>query len=122
MHLTSLVLCIALIAQAGSEAASNGVSGDQAALIFSLLLLICGVVSIVGVSVSSTRPFSQHGIVHSLAIWAQLKPVDTTTSGSTARPPLAHPWTSALPLCLGSGPSPVKATHQPLIPQMLLRC
>ena len=45
-----------------------------------------------------------------------LKPVDTAAalgSGSTARPPLPQPWARALPLVLGSGPSPFEATRQP---------
>ena len=45
-----------------------------------------------------------------------LKPVDTAaalTSGSTTRPRLPQPRASALPLLLGSGPSPFEATRQP---------
>ena len=45
-----------------------------------------------------------------------LKPVDTAAalaSGSATRPPLPHPWASALPFLLGSGPSPFEATRQP---------
>ena len=34
-------------------------------------------------------------------------------SGSTTRPPLSQPWARALPLLLGSGPSPFEATRQP---------
>ena len=34
-------------------------------------------------------------------------------SGSTTRPPLPRPWARALPLLLGSGPSPFEATRQP---------
>jgi hypothetical protein len=44
-----------------------------------------------------------------------LKPVDTAAalaSGSTTWPPLSQPWARALPLFLGSGPSPVAASHQ----------
>ena len=45
-----------------------------------------------------------------------LKLVDTPAalgSSSTARPPLPQPWARALPLLLGSGPSPFEATRQP---------
>ena len=45
-----------------------------------------------------------------------LKPVDTAAalaSGSTTRPPLPQPRTSALPFLLGSGPSPFEASRQP---------
>ena len=45
-----------------------------------------------------------------------LKPVDTAAalaSGSTTRPPLPQPRARALPLLLGSGPSPFEATRQP---------
>ena len=45
-----------------------------------------------------------------------LEPVDTAAalaSGSTTRPPLPQPWASALPVLLGSGPSPFEATCQP---------
>ena len=34
-------------------------------------------------------------------------------SGSTTRLPLPQPWARALPLLLGSGPSPFEATRQP---------
>ena len=45
-----------------------------------------------------------------------LKPVEMTAalgSGSAPRPFMPQPWASALPLLLGSGPSPFEATHQP---------
>ena len=45
-----------------------------------------------------------------------LKRVEMTAalgSGSAPRPPLPQPWASALPLLLGSGPSPFEATRQP---------
>ena len=45
-----------------------------------------------------------------------LKRVDTAAAlgdGSTTRPLLPQPWASALPLLLGSGPSPFEATRQP---------
>ena len=45
-----------------------------------------------------------------------LKPVDTAAalaSGSTTRPPPPQPRASALPLLLGSGPSPFEASRQP---------
>jgi hypothetical protein len=43
------------------------------------------------------------------------KRVDTANalaSGSAPRPPLPQPWARALPLILGSGPSPFEATRQ----------
>ena len=43
-----------------------------------------------------------------------LKPVDTAAalgSGSTARPSLSQPRAKALPLILGSGPTPFEATR-----------
>ena len=45
-----------------------------------------------------------------------LQPVATAAalaSGSTTRPPPSQPWARALPLLLGSGPSPFAATRQP---------
>ena len=46
------------------------IEADGAASILSLLLLLIGVVSIITLSVTSTTPFSAHGVTLALTLWA----------------------------------------------------
>ena len=69
MHVLSVVLGVAFVAQVGSHAMDNQVHGDHFAAILSLVLLLIGVLGVLGTSASLRNPF-QNGIVTALILWA----------------------------------------------------
>lgn len=88
VHLLSIILSIALLAEGLDHANSNAVQNDGAALVLSCILLIAGVVTVLWLSLSSTKPFENHGLVLAGLIWAfvgsfALKLYAFTSIGST---------------------------------------
>ena len=62
VHLTSVILSIALLAEGLDHAGKNSIENDGAALVLSTILLIAGVVTTVWLSLSSVKPFEEHGL------------------------------------------------------------
>ncbi len=69
VHVTSLILAVAFIAETGEHSMSNQIEGDYFASILSLLLLLAGVVGIIGLSLSAKNPF-KYSIVLAFIFWA----------------------------------------------------
>lgn len=62
VHLTSVILSIALLAEGLDHAGKNSIENDGAALVLSTILLVAGVVTTVWLSLSSVKPFEEHGL------------------------------------------------------------
>lgn len=56
VHLTSILLSIGLLSEALDHADSNGIQNDGFALVIACILLITGVVTVLWLSLSSTKP------------------------------------------------------------------
>ena len=63
VHLTSIILSVALLAEGLEHANSNSLNNDGTALVLSTILLTSGVITVLWLSLSSIKPFENHGLV-----------------------------------------------------------
>jgi hypothetical protein len=69
VHVTSLVLSAAFVGIVGDHSQNNQIHADYLAAMLNLVFLALGIVSIIGISISSDDPFSRHGILLACMLW-----------------------------------------------------
>lgn len=69
VHVTSLVLSAAFVGVVGDHASDNQIHADYLSALLNLVFLALGIVSIIGISISSDEPFARHGILLACMLW-----------------------------------------------------